>query len=332
MPDFVTEKKINKILIIRLSSLGDILLTTPVIRALKEKFPGAQVDFTVKNQYKDALSANPNLSNFIIYDKKENGQIAARLATSRYDLIIDLQNNFRSRKLIRGLNGEKFRFRKPSLKKFLLVRFKLNLMKDLKTISQRYAETANVSIDDKGLELFIPSAIKTKLPKGENYIGFCPGSRHYTKRWPPEYFAKLGNELNLLGFKIILFGGKDDSELCASLNELIENSVNLQNDDILLQTAADMRECKMIVTNDSGLMHTASALGIPIVSIFGSTVKEFGFVPQGTQNLILENKSLSCRPCSHVGRAECPQKHFKCMNDLTPESVLYQIKNFQRGL
>jgi len=328
----VLKKQINKILIIRLSSLGDILLTTPVIRALKEKYPSAAIDFIVKKQYGDALLHNPNISNLILYDKEKVKELARAFSSTDYDLIIDLQNNFRSRRLARHLKGPKRRFIKPALRKILLVRFKINFLKDFKTISERYAEAAGVSIDEKGLELFLPRGIETNLMKGENYIGFCPGSKHFTKRWPPEYFISLGNELTGSGYKIILFGGKDDADLCSLIGKEIDGSINLQNDDTLLQTAASMKECKFIITNDSGLMHTASAIGIPIVAIFGSTVREFGFVPSGTHNLILENNSLSCRPCSHIGRGSCPKKHFKCMNEITPGSVFKQVQIFQRGI
>ena len=323
---------INKILVIRLSSLGDILLTTPVIRVLKQQYPAAKIDFVVKEQYKDALLFNPNISNLFIYEKEKAQKLNSGLRDTSYDLIIDLQNNFRSHKLTGGLKAKIYRFKKLSIKKFLLVWFKINLLKDLKTISQRYAETAGVSIEGKMPELFLPQNVTTRLEDGINYIGFCPGSKHFTKRWLPEYFIHLGNELAKLGFKIVLFGGKADGELCNAISGNIQGCVNLQNDDQLLQTAADMKRCKLILTNDSGLMHTASAVGVPLIAIFGSTVREFGFFPVGAQNLILENKSLSCRPCSHIGKLSCPKKHFKCMKELTPEFVLNQLQMFKEGI
>ena len=328
----VPNKQINKILIIRLSSLGDILLSTPVIRALKRNHPNSQIDFVVKKQYKDSLLYNPNISSVIIYENEKADLLKYDLRSAGYDLIIDLQNNLRSCKLTRGINGEIHRFEKPTIKKFLLVWFKINLLTDLKTISQRYAETAGINIEDDGLDLFYPPNIKTVLDDCEKYIGLCPGSKHFTKRWPPEYFIELGNKLMKQCFKIVLFGGKDDKELCSTISMNINGSINLQNEDLLLQTAAEMKLCKLIISNDSGLMHTASAVGIPLISFMGSTVKEFGFMPQGARNLILENKLLSCRPCSHIGKSSCPKKHFKCMREITPESVLNQLKNIQAGI
>ena len=114
----------------------------------------------------------------------------------------------------------------------------------------------------------------------------------------------------------------------SEIHAKIAGAVNLQNDNDLYQISADMKKCKLIVTNDSGLMHTASASGVPLISIFGSSVQEFGFAPYKIKNLILENNSLSCRPCSHIGRSECPQNHFKCMIDITPSFVNDNIQKF----
>ena len=323
---------INKILVIRLGSLGDVLLTTPVIHALKLEFPAAQIDFVVKEQYKDSLLHNPNITNLFIYEKEKVKKMNSDLKATGYDLVIDLQNNIRSHILTRGLKTTIYRFKKPSFKKFLLVKFKINLLKDLKTITQRYADTARVHIEAEEPKLFLPPNSTSRLMDGFNYIGFCPGSKHFTKRWLPEYFVQLGNELVKRGYKIVLFGGKSDNELCNLISGKIHGCINLQNDDQLLQTAVDMKKCMLVLTNDSGLMHTASALDVPIVAIFGSTVREFGFSTAGARNLILENKSLSCRPCSHIGKSNCPQKHFKCMKEITPEYVLDRLQLTKEGI
>ena len=159
---------INKILVIRLSSLGDILLTTPVIRALKQQYSSAKIDFVVKEQYQDSLLFNPNISNLFMYEKEKAEKLNSDLRDNSYDLVIDLQNNFRSHKLTGGVKAKIYRFKKPSIKKFFLVWFKINLLRDLKTISQRYAETAGVNIDGKGPELFLPENITSRLEEGIN--------------------------------------------------------------------------------------------------------------------------------------------------------------------
>ena len=323
----------NKILVIRLSSLGDILLTTPVLRAIMQKYPGSEIHFLVKSQYANAVWFNPNISKLFTYDKEKVQSLIQDLKSNKYDFIVDLHNNFRSRSVTRSLKVKTYRFSKPSLQKFLLVKFKINLLKELKSIPRRYTEAVEgLELDSNGLELIIPDETKSKLPDNENYIGLCPGSQHYTKRWLPEYFIELGNLLKENGNKIVIFGGSSDKDICSEISKGISGSINLQNDNNLFQTVADMKKCMLIVTNDTGLMHAAAAVGIPLISIFGSSVKEFGFSPYGIKNLILENNSLNCRPCSHIGRSECPKGHFKCMKELTPQLVFNQLQNFLKSI
>jgi heptosyltransferase-2 len=305
-----------------------VLLTTPIIRALKLKFPKAEIHFAVKQEFADVYSSNPNISKLILFDKDRADEIKTLLEHEKYDLVIDLQNNRRSRKLTRGTTGNLLMFVKPTAAKLLLVYFKINLLKEKKSIVYRYSKTAEVKLDGKGLDLFLPEGTESSLEKGKQYIGFAPGAKHSTKRWLPEYFVELGNELTKRGFQIVLFGGKSEKQLCYEISKQITGSINLQNDDKLFQIAADMKLCKLIVTNDSGLMHTAASVGVPVAAIFGSTVGEFGFSPYGVQNLILENNSLFCRPCSHIGKSTCPKKHFKCMKNVTPQNVLNHLQNF----
>ncbi|NOX19181.1 MAG: glycosyltransferase family 9 protein [Chlorobi bacterium] len=182
-------------------------------------------------------------------------------------------------------------------------------------------------MDGKSAELFIPNSIQPELKPDKKYIGFCPGSRHFTKMWLPDYFIELGKLLTGAGFAIVLFGGKDDREICSKISKQIDNSIDLSDDDNLLQTAKDMTRCKAVVCNDSGLMHAAAAVQTPVIALFGSTVREFGFAPYGVKHLILENNSLSCRPCSHIGKEKCPKGHFGCMKSLTPELVFGKLKN-----
>lgn len=327
---------VNKILIVRLSSLGDILLTTPVIRSMKEKLADIKIDFLLNEQYADVLKYNPYLNNLYTFTANNNSrefnfnELIKSLKSQKYDLIIDLQNNFRSKKIIRKIKAHPLqrvaKFKKLDVEKFLLVKFKINRLKDVPKIPVRYAQTIeNFQLDEKGLEIFIPGNIRSQLIPDEKYIGLAPGSRHFTKMWLKEYYIYLAKMLLANGFKVVLLGGKDDKLICDEISEMAHGSVNLCTDDNILQIAADMKSCKVIVCNDSGLMHSASAAGTPVLAFFGSTVKEFGFTPYKGKNLILENNSLSCRPCSHIGRNRCPKKHFNCMMELTPQLAFNQI-------
>ncbi len=320
----------KRILIIRLSSLGDVLLTTPVIRAIKKLFPDAAIDFLVREEYADAIKFNPYINVVHALSRSEKSKFLIKvLKGNKYNFIVDLQNNVRSRLLIGSLGLTTYFFKKPNWDKYLLVRFKINRYKEIKSITEMYCESIpGLKLDKLGLELHTPLNISTCLPLKNNYIGLCPGSKHFTKRWPSAYFIDLGNELLNKGYEILVFGGRDDKEICALVTSQINGSINLCNDNDLLKTATEIRNCKLVVCNDSGLMHVAASVGVPVITIFGSSVREFGFSPYGVPNLILENKSLSCRPCSHIGRSNCPKKHFKCMKEITPQIVSENVTQF----
>ena len=323
--------KTNKILIIRLSSLGDILLTTPFIRAIKTQFSHINIDMLVREEYADVIKLNPYIDKKLLFkkDDKSNSILKEQLRNNNYELVIDLQNNLRSNKIVSSLKINSVNFDKRSFDKFLLVNFKINKLREAPPIPVRYSNTIqNLKLDEKGLDLFTDKSANLELNGKNNLIGFCPGARHFTKRWPKEYFIELGNKLTQNGYTIVLFGGKIDKEICAELINSISGAINLSNNDELLQTVADMKLCKAVVCNDSGLMHTASVTGTKVIAIFGSTVKEFGFAPYNCNNLILENNSLTCRPCSHIGRSDCPKKHFDCMNSIKPELVFEKLKSF----
>jgi len=320
----VNLENVNKLLIVRLSSFGDILLTTPLIRSVKNSYPDLKIDFALREEYRDLLKFNPYLNELHLYSGKykSNPLLLQKLNENEYDLVIDLQNNLRSRQLLRGFRKSKILFNKRNLDKFLLVHFKINRLKDATSIPERYAQTLlDLELDNKGLDLFTKNETSHLLLNKNNLIGLCPGSKHFTKMWPAEYFIELGNLLQQNGYKIAVFGGKDDKQMCEYINSNLNDSINLCNDNDILQTAADIKICKAIYCNDSGLMHAASAVGVPVISIFGSTVKEFGFSPYNCKNLILENNSLSCRPCTHIGRANCPKKHFNCMKQISPRTA-----------
>ena len=322
--------KVKELLIIRLSSLGDILLTTPLIRSIKKKYPEINISFLLKEQYKDLLINNSYISHLYLYNKdldaKKNIEIS-KLNTVKFDLIIDLQNNLRSRVLDFKLNAPVLRFHKKTLLKFVLVKFKINKLRNSPPIPVRYAETLKYfSLDDEGLDLFKPENLVPELPGEKKFIGFAPGSRHYTKMWPEKYYIDLGNYLLKSGYSVALFGGKDDMEICSRISEQIKDSVDLSNNDDLMSTAVNMEKCSALICNDSGMMHVGCALNVPVLTIFGSTVEEFGFVPYKNKSVVLGNDGLSCRPCTHIGRESCPKKHFRCMMEVTPLIAFNKLK------
>jgi heptosyltransferase-2 len=319
---------LNKILIIRLSSFGDILLTTPLIRILKKTNPQLKLDFVLREEYEELLENNPYINKIFKYTnhKFERQILFNSILNEEYDLTIDLQNNIRSRELVRVLKCRKIRFKKNNFKKLLLVRFKINKLKGAPPIPLRYASLLkNVTIDEEGLEFFTDKDINLKLKSADKIIGLCPGAKHYSKQWPKEYFTELGIKLESEGYKIVLFGGVEEVKTCSEIERNLTNALNLCNTSIL-QLGSDMTMCKAIYTNDSGLMHLACAVKVPVISFFGSTVKEFGFFPYNAKSVVLENKELNCRPCTHIGRSSCPKVHFDCMKQITPEDAFLALK------
>ena len=280
----------KRILIIRLSSLGDILLTTPLLRVIKSSYQEIAIDFVVRAEYSDAIKYNPNLSNIYSYESKSNNEeLIKSLNQNNYDLVVDLQNNFRSRKIVSSILKPTLKFKKPSVKKFLLVNFKINLFNEILSIPEMYSEKLKgIELDETGLEFFYPDGIVPRIDGTEKWIGFCPGSKHFTKMWPVEYFIKLGNLLKTHNYKVALLGGEDDREICGEISQKIDNSINLCKGNDLYQTATDMKICELVICNDSGLMHLATAIDVPVIALFGSTVKEFGFFPYKARNLVLE--------------------------------------------
>jgi heptosyltransferase-2 len=324
---------LKNILIVRLSSMGDILLTTPLIRSIKKQTPNTQIDFVIKTEFFDVLKHNPYLNNIYKYSKhtSQKNELINSLKANRYEIVIDLQNNLRSREIIRHLDCKIQRFKKNSINKFLLVHFKINKLKDAHQIPVRYAETAGVELDSEGLDFFTLNEPDSKLMTNEKFIGLSPGAKHFTKRWPKEYFIELGKKLESAGYKVALFGGQDETEVTNVIANHLSIALNFCNENIL-QTAANMKMCKVIYTNDSGAMHLASAMKVPVIAFFGSTVREFGFFPYKAKSIELENKNLSCRPCTHIGRKSCPKIHFKCMKEIKPELAFNSLNNLQISL
>lgn len=341
---------LEKILIIRFSSLGDIILTSPLIRALRKTFPEAQIDFLVKSEYANIVKFNPNISSVIELksdDRSELKWLKQKIRRIRYDLIVDVHNSLRSR-FIRCFSKARYKVvvNKRVFRRFLFVKFKINLYRDYLPIAERYLETVEkfgVKKDDYGLEIYLPEDTKNYVSTISNQIvstkrnviiGLVPTARHFTKRWLYERFAELGVEIvRKYQSTILIFGSKEEHDYCEDITQMINarsetnSAVNYAGKLTVLEIAAMFDVCNLIITNDSGLMHLAAARKRKIVAIFGSTVKEFGFFPYGTSSIVVENKNLSCRPCSHIGLAKCPKEHFRCMKEIQVKEVLNAVQS-----
>lgn len=331
--------KTKNFLIIRLSSIGDILLTTSVIRQIRLKYPEAKISFVTKEIFSDLLLHNPHLDKIYTLKNKKTGLklLLDELKKSKFDQVIDLHNNFRSNYIRYNLSYDnRFVYLKPILKRLLLVYFKLNKFTAPYSIPELYLKTIKkmgVTDDGKGLELFWPSKVDEELKKlttsiNQDYIVIAPGAGFFTKRWPIEYFADLITKIKKAWpeYSICVLGSADERILAEYLAEQEDDIHDFCGKLSLLQAASLIKKAKTIISNDSGLMHIATAVQTPVIAIFGSTVQEFGFFPFRAKHIVVENKQINCRPCSHVGKKNCPRKHFNCMREIKPEQVLNAVE------
>ena len=327
-----------KILIIRFSSIGDIVLTSPVIRCLKKQ-TGAEIHYLTKKNFEKILLSNPYVDK-VFSIEKDISEVITDLKSINYDYIIDLHKNLRSLHVKKALGVKSFSFNKLNIEKWLMVNLKINRLtnthivdRNLKTI-----ESLGVKNDGEGLDYFIPKEDeididiiiqKHKFPiTNSDYIAFVIGAAHATKRLPVEKIINICNGLNL---PIILLGGKEDFEN----GELISTKstayvLNLCSKLNLNQSASIVKQAQLVISHDTGLMHIAAAFRKKIISVWGNTIPEFGMYPYYPtsenerifKNNMVEVKGLSCRPCSKIGYNKCPKAHFKCMQMIDTEGVI----------
>ncbi len=314
----------KKILILRFSSIGDIVLTTPVVRCLKNQLPGCSIHYLTKSAYAPILENNPYIDQLHLLNTSAWAKGIA-LRKENFDLIIDLHHNLRSAIIKKAMGVKAYSFPKLNIEKFLLVYFKVNKMPN-KHIVDRYLSTLlplGIENDDEGLDYFIPQ--KDRIT---DWNGFKPGSvafytwaigaQHFTKRLPNH---KIIERAKQLVHPVVLLGGPEDranGDLIAAA--LGASCINLCGQLNINQSAFLVSKSMKLFSNDTGLMHIGAAFKIPIVSFWGNTTPTFGMSPYYGKyvvaNTLVENTNISCRPCSKIGHHACPKKHFQCMETL----------------
>ncbi len=306
--------KKTKFLILRFSSIGDIVLTTPVTRCIKKQYPNAEVHYATKQSFKVLVENNPYIDQYHLLGKSLN-EFIATLKAENFDYIIDLHNNLRTSIIKFRLSSAKsFSFDKLNFKKWLLVNLKINQMPDVHIVDRYLKTTESLGVinDNQGLDYFIPA--KDIVQINEPYIAFAIGGQHATKKLPTTRIIEICQKLS---GKIMLLGGKEDATAAEEIEKAVGVSIiNACGKYNLNQSASLVQQSAYLITHDTGLMHIASALKKKVISIWGNTVPEFGMYPYLTEFKIIENKNLSCRPCSKIGYSKCPKGHFKCMSEL----------------
>lgn len=327
-----------KILILRFSSIGDIVLTSPVVRVLKTELEEAEIHYCTKKNFRFLVESNPYIDKVHVLEKSLP-EVIKKLRAEKYDYIIDLHHNIRTLRLKLALGVQSYSFNKLNWQKWLSVNFKINRLPN-RHIVDRYIDTVRplgVKGDQLGLDYFIPEKDEVDLEwlpetHRKGYVAYAIGAQLATKKLPVQRMIELCDKINK---PVILLGGKEDvaagEEIARffektersrpyeeSLEELGKRTVifNACGKFNFNQSASLVRQAKAVFSHDTGLMHVAAAFGKTVYSIWGNTIPSFGMYPYRTRFVVFENNKIKCRPCSKIGFDKCPLGHFKCMNDI----------------
>jgi len=325
-----------KFLIIRFSSIGDIVLTTPVVRCLKKQLPDSEIHFLTKQSFGTIVENSPYIDKVHLLDHSWE-TVVHELRQENYDYIIDLHHNLRTLRLKKDLGIRSFPFNKLNIQKWIYTNLKWNMMPAVHIVD-RYLKTVEsfaVKNDGEGLDYFIPPKDEVKqndIPISHHlgYIGLVIGAAHSTKKLPVEKLKELCSKID---HPIILLGGKEDNENAKQIASVDPIKVYNACGKFNLNESADLvKRSKLIITHDTGLMHIAAAFKKKIISVWGNTVPEFGMYPYygnaQTQNFQFEINGLRCRPCSKIGYAKCPRGHFKCMKQISMDAIAETARQF----
>jgi lipopolysaccharide heptosyltransferase II len=304
---------------------------------LHAEYPGCSIDFLVKKEFSAVLSQNPYLNEIITFDKNSEGELSRvrKLVKQKgYSYIIDIQRNIRSIFISTGSGATVTGFSKKLVSRDLLIRFGINIYKEIKPVFLRYFEAAaslGVDYDGNGTEVFpaekellnVEKILKqNNIEAGTKLLVVAPGAQWENKRWLAEGFATAADTFcKQTGAQTILIGGPGDIETCNNVQSLMKtHPLNLAGKLSLMGSASILGMASMVFTNDTGMLHMAQAMKSPVVAVYGPTTRELGFFPLPENSRVAET-DVSCRPCTQKGLHECPKKHFRCMKDLKPQVV-----------
>ena len=337
-----TEPK--KILIVQTGFIGDMILSTPVISELKERFSNSKLYLLTTPQSAVLFQNDSRLDEVLTFDKrgKYRGifglvKFAQIIKTYDFDVVYSLHKSYRTAVLL---------YLSKIKKRFGFKEAKLNILYSAVTTRSEYEHDAirnlailkHIGIDpakcNKPLSINIAESIVAELELkypiiNENYVVVAPGSVWATKRWTENGFSELVSGLLDKGHRVVLIGGPDDIQLGHNITNNINVNPNLHNligKLSLIESAAFISKARVAVTNDSSPLHLASASQIPVVSIFCATVPEFGFGPWMTKHKVIEVKNLECRPCGRHGGNSCPTGTHYCQNKIRSQEVLSAVE------
>lgn len=333
-----------KFLVIRFSSIGDIVLASPVLRCLKKQVMTAEVHFLTKSSFKAVTISNPYVDKFFYYDNNIN-TVIDQLKKEEYDYVIDLHNNFRSNKVKRSLGVKSYTINKLNFEKFLLTRLNIDIMPK-RHITKRSLDTIadfGVIDDDAGLDYFIPEEDLVKesdIPASHHagYIAIVIGASYHTKKLPVHKLTALCERID---HPIILIGGREDARVGEEVAAFGDGKVYNACGKFNLNESADLvRRSKLVISHDTGLQYIASAFNKKVLALWGSTSPRLDVEPYYSKAFLSTQKEkpyeniirlpeLWCQPCSKYGKKKCPLGHFKCMEQIDinyiVERVVYRL-------
>ena len=326
-----------KIGIIRLSSLGDIVLATAVLKVLRQTYPASEIVFIVRAQYTGVLKNNSFLSRTIEWKEGESLKaLAFGLRGEEFDVLIDLHTNARSRSLTVLSNAKRvIRYKKDHISRRLALLSKKKLPG--RHVVDKYLDAVRLmGVDTSGAApAMYPDIEDVEWADGflsENgysgglLVGIAPGARRKTKMWPARKFAEIGSKLvSSMGSSVVMVGDEADAEVGGKVLEGCAQLINAVGQTDIGKLSALLSKCDVVVSNDSAPAHIAVAVETRAVAIFGPTVEEFGFAPYGRGNMTI-SKDLYCRPCSLHGATKCPEGHFRCMEEIGSEEVFEAVE------
>lgn len=321
-----------KVLILRFSSIGDLVLTTPVLRCLKQQ-QAAEVHLLVKKRFASVLQDCPYIDRLHVFDH-DIGAVVPALVEEGFDRVIDLHKNLRSWRIRMALGVPAQSFQKLNVEKWLLVNFKMNRLPDVHIVDRYLAAVSSLGVtyDGQGLEHFINPDDEVNVEREygvRSYLAVAVGAAHATKRIPEAQLAELCAQLP---WPVLLLGGPDDigrgERIAGAAGNHVQNTCGQLR---LQQSASLIRQARVVLSPDTGLMHIAAAFRKPLLSVWGNTVPEFGMYPfypdtsAAHESVMLQVPNLPCRPCSKIGYEVCPKGHFRCMTDITLEAMKHAL-------
>ncbi|MFK7899943.1 MAG: lipopolysaccharide heptosyltransferase II [Cyclobacteriaceae bacterium] len=326
----------QKILIVRLSAIGDIILTTPLVRAVRTRFPKAEIHFLTKKGTVCLLENNPAINKVIPFDSKTTSlkDLIAETKAENYDWIIDIHKNLRSR-MLRWFGGAKLTttYNKSYVRRMVLLYFRIRSAKPIVPVIDKYFQAVSkfgIENDNKGTEVFFTKSDQQKVDSifkkedEKKLVTICPGASFTTKQWKLSGFEEVGRYYVKKGCQVVFLGGPTDIEVCETLAKKVDG-ISVAGKLKLLESAALLKQSDVAITNDSGMLHLAQSQQTPIVAIYGPTTKDWGFFPVPEKSRVVEHEGLNCRPCHSKGSDNCPKRHFKCMNEIGSSSVINAV-------